>query len=449
MEKRTIAFYSYRLHRLNDLVRFAAFLAPYFNILFIVEDERYIKILKEKEIPYICLHCKNEKVNFPKSIFMHFLKVFQRIKFTSIGQVIFEKIFLRLYKHYSNIGRKIFQEFDIDIFVPLSDRHFLIIETGLIHAAKNLNIPIFLPSLINWSAEANYLMIKDNLNYKLHPHSSLYQKRVFTKYQYQTYNDCYFYQAFIFRALNQLEILSTMPWLSGGGVSNLVAVPNKLAYNNYIEAGIKKNKLRILGDLSYIHLHTSLANKLTIKANLYTKYHLKKEKVIIVGLANWWEHNLADEKTHWSIVSHTIESTLKGSNYEYEILISLHPSMKRENYMFLEEKYPIKILEEKLADALPIAELYVADQSSTIPWGILCGIKTVVVSYYKKLNLYGEYTSLVFTDEKDILENNIKSLLKKNVSFTHDWDLLSKEEIFHSNIIQQYVKSLHELIKKQ
>lgn len=449
MKKNTIAFYSYGLHRLDDLINFSQILSPYFNILFIVEDERYIQILKQKGIQYICLHCYREKLYFKKHFLRHFLNVFQKLKSTSFGQIIFEKIFLTLYRHYSKIGKIIFKEFNIDIFIPISDRHFLIIETGLLHAAKSLNIPIFLPFIVNWSAEANYTMIKNNLNYKLHAYSSLYQKIVFTQYQYQTYKNHYFYQAFIFRALKQLGVLSNMPWISGGGASDLVAIPNKLTLQQYVERGIEKNKLKILGDISYIQLYESLQNKHQIKANICAKYNLQKEKIIIVGLANWWEHHLADEKTHWDIVTHTIESTLKGSNYEYTILLSLHPSMKKENYLFLEKQYPVKLLEERLLTVLPIAELYVADQSTTIPWGILCEIKTVVVSYYKKLDLYQEYTSIVFTDIKETLEDNIKSVLCQNISFEHDWDLLSKEEIFNSNILQKYITTLKELIKKQ
>lgn len=450
IKKPTIAIHSYSLERLDDTINFANILKNYFSVLFIIENDSFIPSLKKAKMNYFCIHCNKKNRSLihilTKNQFIFNLLI--KLRKFSIGHYLFEYIYYHSFLYYANIGTKVFQESDIKLFITLADRHNFLVETGLLKASKDLKIPIFIPSIANWNPEANYLMIQNNSNYSLTNQSTDYQKKTFLKYQYQTYKEKYFYQAFLFNSLDKLGILSTMPWLNGGGVSSLVAMTSKLNFDKHIQMGIDKNKLQILGDISYINLYQSFINKDSTRKKIINKYNLKNEKNIIIGLANWWEHNLADEKTHWQIVYDTLEPFIEYSN-EFNILISLHPSMKVENYTFLEKKYPITILEERLMDILPLADLYVADFSSTIQWAIICGIKTIIIEFYKRLDIYDNFTSIQFAKQKSDLDKTIIYLLNHKISFQNDWDLLSKEEVFHKNIVENYITVLNNLIEKK
>ncbi len=276
--------------------------------------------------------------------------------------------------------------------------------------------------------------------------SSFYEKEIFAIYSYQTYKNRFYYQAFLFKALNDLGVVSKMPWLNGGGVSSMVAMSNKLYFNEHIKMGIKKGKLIILGDMSYISLYKTYQNRHIIKNTIIKKYNLPHNKIIIVNLANWLEQNLADEKTHFDIIDKTISPLLKYQD-TYNILISLHPRKIISDYKFLEKKFNITIIDERLMDVLPISDIYIADQSSTIVWSILCGIKTLSVCYYKRMDIFTEFKSLVSADKEDELEEQIDNLFSNDISFTFDWELLSKDLVFNDNIVNNYVNALNKIIK--
>lgn len=455
MNKKNILIYSYLLKRLEDLILFANNFKSNFNIIFIIHDESYIPQLKKHNLDYV-----NISTHKKKSILSLFIletlisspiiqKTLILIRKYSIGQYLNEVIYNHHCGYYKKMSEIIFHEFNVDLFITLTDRHSDPKEMGLFAAVKVLNIPMFLPFIMGWNPISNYLAIKDNNSFTLTKKSSSYQHAVFKKYAYQAYKEHYFYHAFKFKVLDKLGILSKMPWYNGGSpISSMVSVPNKLTYNKHPNMGIDRNKLRILGDLSYIPLYNVYKNKKIHKENIMNKYNLQYKKIIIISLANWWEHNLSDEKTHWNIIKNTIESTLEGS-CEYSILISLHPSMKLENYIFLEKKYDIKILEERLMHVLPIADIFVADQSSTVPWAIICGIKVLIICYYKNLNLFSDFNSIIYAKRDDEITERLNYLISKRISFKHDWDLLSRDTVFNDEIVQNYINTLNKLINNK
>jgi len=448
MEKKTIVFYAYMTKRLEELIDFAKYFENDFKILFLIKDDIDRVYLDKTNIDYVCLHCNNYVKPFSLKLLdnKYIAKFLNSITHLSIGQYIKEKIYYSLYKTYSKMSEEILIKYNIKLVITLADKNVNPIEIGLLKTANILNIPIFLPYIASWNPEANYQMIENNRNYSLTSSSSLYQKLTFPKYNYQKYKEKYYYQAFLFNVLSRLKVLSHVPWLNGGGASDIVAVSNKSSFDYHVNMGIKKDKLKILGYISYIPLYDIYKNKITIKNKIISKYKLSNSKIMIISLSNWWEHNMADAKTHWQIVSDTIEPLLKYKD-KYSILISLHPSMQLDNYIFLEKKYGVTILEERLMNILAIADIYVADFSSTVSWAIICGIKTIIINYFVSLDIYEQYTSILYAKNKEELSNQIKYLINNDISFEHDWNLLSRDKVFNNNIIQQYTNTFNEIIQ--
>ena len=113
------------------------------------------------------------------------------------------------------------------------------------------------------------------------------------------------------------------------------------------------------------------------KKSILEKYQLDNEsEIVIIALPQFVEHNELPWREHWEEI-HFLLKTLDGQPNK-NILISLHPRMDKKNYTFLEHQYDVKILNERLADVLPIADLFVATYSGTV-MGCICGVKSVVV----------------------------------------------------------------------
>ena len=193
--KKNILIYCYLLKRLEDLILFSKYLSNEFNITFIIYDKTYIPLLKAYNIQYIYGHDHNDSKKIQKKFVQKIIyykllqKLLINIRSKSIGQYINEKIFLYQCDYYTNISKSIIQNNNVDLIITITDRYLGDKEAGLFKASHDLNIPIFLPFLIAWNPESNYLMIKDSPKYTLTDKSSNYQKEVFKKYSYQAYKN--------------------------------------------------------------------------------------------------------------------------------------------------------------------------------------------------------------------------------------------------------------------
>ncbi|WP_044419399.1 hypothetical protein [Halarcobacter anaerophilus] len=389
-DKKTILFHPYMALRVQDLVNLAIKIRDEFNILFLVADENYTPLLKKNDIDFICLHCKKSKRFIKKSFSQRIIrskilgKLLNFIKPSSIGQIIWQQLFFNDYKFYYNNCLKIIEEFNVDLLVTINDRFYYPIEISLLKICKEKNIPVVIPYIMNYNPDVSYMMIKGNSKYMLTKKSSLFQRVVFSKYKNQTYKNLYFLPSFLFVSLERFGALSKIPWVNGGGLSDIVVVSNKLVKEIHLNMNIDEKKLKVLGDISLEQVYNSYINKNNVKKEVIEKYKFDvNKKIMIIGLVNWWEHGLATKEEHFNIMFHTLETCLKYQD-KYNLLLVLHPSMKIENYSFLKHKYNLNIADENTMNILPIADLYVINYSSTIIWALLCNIKTIIVGYHKK-----------------------------------------------------------------
>ena len=164
-----------------------------------------------------------------------------------------------------------------------------------------------------------------------------------------------------------------------------------LPRNPFRQANLKYRKLVI----KYIYEDYLLKNKLILddkkiqikKKKFFNQYQLNyKKKLIIIGLTNWYEHdmtNLKDDYQRNEIMLKIIIENYKGCN----LLISLHPKQKIKDYLWLSKKYKIKIIREPLIEIIPISNLFVTSfGSSVLQWAKICRIKSIVFNFYKDKN---------------------------------------------------------------
>lgn len=362
--------------------------------------------------------------------------------------MIWQQLFYNDYKYYYRICSKIIEDYKADLLVTINDRFYYPIEMALLKKCKERKIPIVIPYIMNYNPDTSILMLENNSKYMLTKESSFIQKRIFSKYKSQLYKGIYFFPSFLIIALERFGTLSKMPWLNGGGLSDIVVMSNQVGKDMHINMGIEEKKLEILGDISLEPVYNSFQNRKEIKQIIIKKYELNpKKKIMIIGLANWWEHGMAEKETHFEIVHNTIQNALVYKE-DYNFLIILHPSMELRNYKFLEDMYSIKIANEKTMNLLPIADFYLINYSSTIVWALLCNIKTLIVGYHKKLNIYNEFTSVRTVYNKSELPQLLKETIEDEVDFSFDHKLLSKDETFNDKVIDRYKKLFFRMIER-
>lgn len=353
-------------------------------------------------------------------------------------------------KHYKILENKyrdflnVFRTSRADILLIGGDRHITSgFEPAILRACKDLKIPAIIPYLTYLGEEEGLLL--SSSRYPHHQPSfflSNYIKKSQLKFSGQKKHERYFYKHSISNALDRLGVLSKNPWVMGSGESTLLCLPNKHLMRHYQAFGVSPSKTVLVGDVSYDKLYFQCKERNENRLSLEKKYGLERNKnLIVMALPQLAEHGLLSWPDHWEEIRFLVGSVVL---MEQNVLLSMHPKMYRDNYVFLEEEYNCHIVDEQLSDVLPAGDLFVATFSSTVLWAVLCGIKSVVVDFYDLgYNMYDFLDSCVKVQNRTVLQSCISEQLDKNTNFSKDWDSLSRNEVFDGGVIDRYIDLIH------
>ena len=338
---------------------------------------------------------------------------------------------------------KIVAENKINLMLLNGDRN-LGYESIFLSIATSLSIPIVIPYMV-YFAEKEELVRK---GIKVLPPilSSRYSKNSQNRFKIHSVCNRFFYPNYIANSLNRLGILSDNPWFVGGGISNILCLPNIHMKNHYIKNLINESKIRVLGDVAYDTLYRSTLKKEKITLEVIKNYDLNPNRnIIIIALPQLAEHGIVSWRKHWQEIIFLMDSV---SSLNKNVLISLHPRMSRDSYLFLEKNYNCKILNERLSAVLVSADMFVSTFSSTVLWSTICGIKTLVVDFYGlNYSIYDFLTSVEIINKKKNLKTALCRLISSQIDFTSDWERLSKEKVFDGNTIERYSNLITEMVK--
>jgi hypothetical protein len=147
-----------------------------------------------------------------------------------------------------------------------------------------------------------------------------------------------------------------------------------------------------------------------------------------------------DWDTHWKEIRYIISCLEKQGN---NLVLSLHPKMNREDYLFLENDYDCIIADEQLRDILAYADIFVAINSSTVLWAVILGVNTVLMDWYglDSANFSG-LTSIRYVKNKNELSKVLSQSIEDEADFSNDWDILEREKLFDGNVINRYYELL-------
>ena len=178
-----------------------------------------------------------------------------------------------------------------------------------------------------------------------------------------------------------LGMLSDNPWVQGGGLSDYVLQHDARRRQGFIDLGVPARKLIDVGDPSLDLLYAVYRDREAVRVQLLKSYTLPaRSKLVIFSVPNDAEHGVCDMASHLDRMRGYFE--LLG-NSGANVLVSLHPKSRREDYQPLADQRGIVLMNERLANALPAADLFVCGTSSTVFWARLCGIATINLDYWK------------------------------------------------------------------
>ncbi|MFK7779728.1 MAG: hypothetical protein QM490_01150 [Candidatus Gracilibacteria bacterium] len=415
------------------------------NIVFIIacqiKEDELLRIEKIKKIFLVKqLNAKNSTQliqNKNKSLLKYF------VKNTSIGQLVY--MFLLSIKMFNllKIANKIIKNEKPNILFVNGDRGGVSFEQSFLIAAIKNNVKSVVPYT---STISNGLSLRfaDISNYSKKTFLDLLVFKFFSNITKRVKNKTIlFYDASTTLILFFFGSLSKNPWMIGNGLADYVCIDNQMSFNKYCNEMIYEGKFKIMGDIEYDTLYQ--ISKATDK-KIFHKYNIMTDKeVVIIALPQLAEHFILGWDEHWSEIYYIMD-VVEALNVN--VLISLHPKMDLSKYTHLESKYKCKILDEQLKDVINHADLFIAVNSSTVLWSVILGIKTIVLDYFNvDSNFFKEFTSIEFVSDKNKLLEVAQKILEQDIDFTHDFELMSKNEIFDGKTTQRYIKLIQEATK--
>lgn len=390
-------------------------------------------------VNYLYDGVKNIVTRFPV-----FTTLINFAKNSSLGCLFLEKKNVLFYTNLKNKALKLFDEFSPTVVFAFGDRH-IDLEAPILMAAKERGVKVIIP-YVTFSDKSGLLTIRKVIH-GLHIFSniSLYRLYSIFRLKSQVYEN-YFYQTpSVLHALNKLGGISKNPWCIGNGMSDVVCVDSFYTLKRYVSEGVSEDKIKIAGDLAYDTLFDHINDKDKLRREFFEQHRLGQDKpIIVLALPQFAEQGVMDWEQHWKEVNYLTESL---SSLNCTLLISLHPRVNPLDYEYLRGQMNILISSKPLNQILPIADLFIAVNSSTVIWAVLCGIQTVVLDFYGLDSLiFRHLNSIKYITNRSNLGIQVNEILGNvnSVNFKSDWETLSKDEIFDGQVVNRYYKIINE-----
>ena len=278
----------------------------------------------------------------------------------------------------------IFKKINPDAIFVYGDRHGLH-EPAIIQVSKKMGIKVIIPPIAYKTGFEGILASRRKF---LNKQTVVTKDKIF-KNQYPgqwTYDnlskeDICFYEKWNVIAREKCDILPKNPWTLGSTGSVFVCAEGELDKRRLMNHGVKTEKILLTGSLEHDMLFEKFNQQKETKEKLEKAYRLdSKKSIILIALPQTFEHGYLSFEKHWELQENICSQASKSG---HNILISLHPKMKWNIYKFLEKKYSVKIIREKLAEVLPAVDIFIVGQgSSTIPLALLCELPIIIIDSY-------------------------------------------------------------------
>lgn len=162
---------------------------------------------------------------------------------------------------------------------------------------------------------------------------------------------------------------------------------------------IADDKVKSIGCVAFQNMQALLSSRDNLKNEMAQKleFDLKKPIVVVTVMAGW-EHKTMSYEQQFNFFKYFFSML---AEFDVNILLSLHPLSREEDYADIAAEYNLKFLHKSLIESLVVADIFLGtDNSSVVRWAISTGIPTMNFQFNPdkiSFQLHSEYPNL--TDE--------------------------------------------------
>jgi len=179
------------------------------------------------------------------------------------------------------------------------------------------------------------------------------------------------------------------PWILHSGDLDAIAVEGEVMRSDAIMMGLRSDIVHATGIIQHDEMKWRVDNKENQRSNLYRQLNFSANKPLLLSaLPPDFLYSVngkpqcpnCDFKTYSELVEFWVTSIAQLS--QFNIVITVHPSVNPENLKFI-EKWGVRISQERTSDLMPLCDLFVASISATINWAIACGKPVINYDVYR------------------------------------------------------------------
>ncbi len=344
---------------------------------------------------------------------------------------------------YKEKALKLLNDLKPDVVLSISDRTHDYIESSILWAANNCGVKVLLPYIAQYDKDAalHYRKTQDGKPLpELRPFwpFSVYKAISYTVLKERCYQGLFFQAPYVLNAHRKSGTLSAYPWWIGNGNSDVVCVDSEHTARKYEENRVKRQKIVIAGHVSYDDVYRSHVESDAISRKLVRKYSLdKKKKLVLLSMPQYAEQGYVGWERHWEEIDSIVRN---ASASDGNLLLSIHPRSNVSDYLFLEDEYHCRIVDEPLSKIIGAADLFLASNSTTFHWAVLCGIPSIALRSPVQF-LFSHLESICPVDSSADLRSAINRILRSPpISFERDWMLLSRDRVFDGRFSERFIE---------
>lgn len=393
------------------------------NILIIsfVKSERFYEILSSRKIDLICT------VIFFDSGRTKFVSFLENIKI-KISSLPYLKIYLipavfaevLQSKWIIKQFRKLLKDFDISsVILSESSPDYLAPEIN--NASKGLATVYTHP--YERMEPDDYALIYKNSNLQVSDSIGRFFVKYFPKWKH------HFQSVDILRASPEkilaqefLNISSEKPWETFGYLEDYILSSNTLIKNYLIDVcHVPEEKIKLAGSaqLDILHQFKSNNHKNKEKIDRLRSLFGNDKPFILSSLpqTHWITgRDQAEFDNHRDMLAAWMSPLTQQKRFN--VLLSLHPSMKSDDFAHL-EKENAKIIEENIIDLMPLCELFVNNLSTVMQFVAACGIPVINYDVYRysedlEKYKYNEFGGIITVASKEEYQKIINEICTDN-----------------------------------
>lgn len=206
------------------------------------------------------------------------------------------------------------------------------------------------------------------------------------------------------------------PWTVHSGKADAIAVEGEAIKKYCIREGIPGSKIHVTGSISNDILYDITKKTKNNREYIAQLSGFDNSKPIILSSVppNMFYSRKAftEFKSYDDFLQYWVQTLCKQNTFN--VLLSLHPSVKESEFKFL-EKFGCTVMNKPILNFIPVCDLFVASVSSTIQWAIACGKPVINYDEYKYYyDDYDEVESVLFADNREDFEKHLSNCNDKN-----------------------------------